>query len=393
MSDEIKKMLDEKFAEQQAAYKKHDEVIATIQSQQKEIGANAVEAVKAEVKKIEGVEKSIQELKKEITELAQKGLPISKVEAEKTIGQKAFELAKGYKAGAMSLGEYPLQRKAIITTTALSSGNLVRAERDPELYRIDAPLTIMDIVRSVSTDAPAVEIVRRDALTRVAAMQATEGVTDAPQGTFTTTLVTIPMRTIFAEFTASVQALADAAQLQDIIDYELNYEGNLKLEQQVLLGDNTGQNMNGINTQASAYVAATPAETTNLDRLLRALTQVKTGSYLNPTAIVLNPVDWEKIIRGSKDTTGRYLLANPFEAAGSRVWGRPVIECYSLTAGNFLTGSFDAACKYYERQMIEISVNEQHGTNATKGLVTFVMMMRGAIAVTKPTGFVKGALL
>ena len=76
------------------------------------------------------------------------------------------------------------------------------------------------------------------------------------------------MRKIAAIVHASDEALADAGQLQALIDQELRYDLDLEEEAQIIAGDGLNQNLLGLTSVAASFVAPTglPNET-RIDRL------------------------------------------------------------------------------------------------------------------------------
>ena len=121
---------------------------------------------------------------------------------------------------------------------------------------------------------------------------------------------------------ASKQVLSDISQLRSIIDQRLLYGLAYVEEGQILNGDGTGQNLNGIIPQATAYVPPIAiADLTMLDVMRLAMLQAALAEY-PATGHVLNPIDWTTI-ELTKDTTGRYIIGNPQGTTAPTLWNLP----------------------------------------------------------------------
>ena len=187
----------------------------------------------------------------------------------------------------------------------------------------------------------------------------------------------------------SDEALADAGQLQAAVDSELRYGLDLEEEAQILAGDGTGQNLEGMLSVATAFSAAAglPNET-RIDRLRLGLLQVALANYA-ANGITLHPIDWAAI-ELLKDTTGRYIFGNPNELRTPMLWGLDVVPTLSHSAGEWMAGNFAMASTLYDRQQNEILISSEHGTNFVEGMKTMRGTKRLALAHKRPAALVTG---
>src|SRR5699024_2916136 len=133
-----------------------------------------------------------------------------------------------------------------------------------------------------------------------------------PQSDMTFELVTTTAKVIAHYTKASRQILSDASQLASYIDGRLRYGLAYKEEDQLLNGDGTSQNLNGIIPQATAYAAnagVTVTSATSIDTLRLAALQAQLAEY-PASGFVLNPIDWAQI-ELTKDSEGRYIIGQP----------------------------------------------------------------------------------
>jgi len=101
------------------------------------------------------------------------------------------------------------------------------------------------------------------------------------------------------------------------------------LDTAVLTGDNTGNNLNGIVAQASAFVvpaqlAAYYAEANIWDVVMAMATAIRLANYNGKITAVLNTV-WMAQMAGIKDGEGRYVIA-PFVAPNGKTIGDVEVE-------------------------------------------------------------------
>lgn len=208
------------------------------------------------------------------------------------------------------------------------------------------------------------------------------------------------IRTIAHYVKASRQALDDVTWLRSALDSEMRYGVLLKEESQILNGDGTGVNLDGIIPQATAYSTALDvANDTKLDKIRHALYQARSIGLATfaPDGIVLNPKDMHDIelIKTNEGTTanqGMYVIGNPRD--GNRItmlWGRPVVESDSITIGRFLVGAFGTGARLFDRMQLMVAIAYENEDDFIKNLATILAEERVGLAVTRPDAFVEGA--
>lgn len=320
------------------------------------------------------------------------------VEQEKSIAQQLMETEsfKLFATDPRSGKSAKLSLKSTITSlttdAAGSAGALIVEHRVPGI--VTPPqrlLTVRDLLMPGTTDSNAVSYVREKGFTNNAGPQASEGAKKA-QSTLQFEEMTTSVKTVAHYVKASRQVLDDASMLQSYINGRLTYGLKLKEEQQLLNGDGTGGGIQGIMNVAQAF--ADPASMKNytiIDQLRLALLQVVIAEYPS-NGFVLNPIDWAKI-ELEKDTTGRHIIGNPQNLAQPTLWGVPVVQTKAITAGDFLTGSFDLGAQIFDRQQSGIAVSTENEDDFVKNLVTILCEERLALAIYRPEAFVKGKLL
>lgn len=247
-------------------------------------------------------------------------------------------------------------------------------------------LTIRDLLMPGRMDGNSLEYVKETGFTNGAGMVAEGG--DKPESDIKFDLVSTSAKVIAHWFKASKQTLSDISMLQSMIDQRLIYGLRYKEEQQILNGDGTGQNLNGIVTQATAYAAPLSiADRNKFDVLRLAMLQAALAEY-PATGHVLHPSDWAEM-EMAKDGEGRYLIGNPQGTAAPTLWALPVVTTQAMPVGDFLTGAFSMGAQLFDRWDARVETGYVND-DFTKNLVTILGEERVALAVYRPEAFVTG---
>lgn len=247
--------------------------------------------------------------------------------------------------------------------------------------------TIRDLLAPGTTSSNSVEYVRETGFTNNA-RPVTEGTTK-PKSDLAFNLYTTPVRTIAHIFKASRQILDDAPALASYINARGTYGLKYVEEQQLLNGNGTGQNLNGILPQATAFDPAFNAsDETAIDRLRLAILQVILAEY-PASGFVLNPIDWARI-ELTKDKEGRYIVGNAQSPIGPSLWGLPVVQTQAMAAGEFLTGAFNLGAQIFDRMGVEVLLSTENVDDFEKNMATIRIEERLALAVYRPAAFVTG---
>ncbi|EBY9279810.1 TPA: phage major capsid protein [Salmonella enterica subsp. enterica serovar Denver] len=338
------------------------------------------------------------ELKERLTELEQKSARRQEEPPQeiKTLGQMVIEsdAFKDMDSSARKGIRVQMSRKELMNVTATTgagtsaTNSLVVADRVPGIITPpERTLTIRDLLIPGETDSNAMEFVQETGFTNNAA-PVPEG-SRKPQSEITFDLKTAHVRTLAHTFKASRQILDDARGLASYIDGRARYGLRFKEEQQLLSGDGTGANVLGILPQASAFnPQVTVFSATPIDRLRLAILQAVLAEY-PASGFVLNPIDWAAI-ELTKDSEGRYIIAQPVNGGVARLWGLPVVETQAMAQNHFLTGAFSMAAQIFDRMEIEVLLSTENEDDFVKNMVTIRAEERLALAVYRPEAFVTG---
>lgn len=281
---------------------------------------------------------------------------------------------------------------AIVST--ITGGKLYAPERDNTIHgQGQCRLTVRDLLSKGRISTGAYEFVRETAFTNNAAGVKENPSNDKPQSKSEFALVNEPVATIAHWMRASKQILADAPALQSFIDGKLRYGLAVKEEAQLLKGAGAAyQQLNGIYTQATAFVPASGAAPSGwqlIDTLRMALLQSELACY-QADGIVMSPQDWAGI-ELLKDGEYRYLVGNPFGSITPVLWGRSVVSSKALDPGEWVVGAFGEQAQLLDREDATVTISLEDRDNFVRNMVTILAEQREVLAVYQPAAFIKNA--
>lgn len=319
-------------------------------------------------------------------------------EARKSVGQLVTDMdeVKSFiKSGGR--GRVSVAVKAIISALTTdadgSAGDLIVPQRIAGVLGMpQRRMTIRDLLTPGRTGSNSIQYVKETGFTNNAATVTETAGTAKPQSEIKFDIVTSAVSTIAHWVLATKQILDDVPMLQSYIDGRLRYGLMYAEEAQLLNGGGTGTDLNGIYTQATAYVAPiVPTEAGNLtkiDVIRLAILQAFLAEYPS-NGIVMHPSDWADI-ELTKTSDNAYLFANPQNGGEPRLWRLPVVETQAMTVDKFLTGAFQLGAQIFDREDATVEISTEDSDNFRKNLVTIRAEQRLALAVYRPESFIKG---
>ena len=357
----------------------------------------------ASSKNVEAETKSAMEkLSAKAGELTEKCLELErKMSAGSENGQQAAEsvgsmLVKSDAFQSMAQGRSKFARIELKTAIVNATGQnqpLVADMRVPGIIaNPNRVLTIRDVLPTGRTSSNLVQYTRENVFTNSANAQysspARENVTK-PESGITFTLANAPVVTLAHFIPVSRQVLDDAPQLESYVNSRLTYGLKLEEEDQLLNGSGTSGNISGILTSGNftAYNRAATGDT-RLDTIRKAITQAALSEYTADT-VVINPADWERM-ELTKASDGQYIMANPMDMAGPRIWGKRVVATNSIASGTFLVGAMSMGAQIWDRMDAAVQISYEDGDNFKKNMATLLAEERLALTVYRPSAFIKG---
>jgi len=310
---------------------------------------------------------------------------------EKSIGEQFIESeewkAFAKKGGSVKHTSDPVRIKAI-TSVGGSAGAGIWSDRLPGVIEEPLrPLSIRDLLDVGRTTSNLIEYIREDLFTSNADV-VSEG-TQKPESDIKYTRADSPIKTLAHWIRATRQVLADFPMLQSLINGRLRWGLKIKEENEILLGDGTGEHLLGLIPQATDYnTALNRAGDTMIDVIRHALLQVELAFY-PPSGSVMSPTDWHNL-ELTKDNENRYMMASPSSRTPPMLWGYPVVSSHAMTQGGFLVGAFRLASTLWDREEFSILASTEDRDNFVTNMVTILGEERLGLTVYRPRAFVYG---
>lgn len=351
---------------------------------------DTVDKMASELNALKEAEKTLKAALGELEQhVAQMPLANAKQVVE-SVGQQVIsaEALKTFAASVAASQRISIPVKAALLTANVP-GNIVAPDRLPGIDTAPKQrLFIRDLIAPGTTASNTIYWVQQTGFTNNAAAVAEN--TTKPYSNIEFAEKITPVRTIAHLFKASKQILDDFSQLQSQVDAEMRFGLKYVEEQEILFGDGTGAHLEGIIPQASAFAAAFQVENQNgIDDLRLAMLQAQLARF-PASGHVLHFIDWAKI-ELTKDTLGRYILANPAALTGPTLWGLPVVATEATAfQGKFLTGAFSAGAQIFDREETNVVISTENADDFEKNMITIRCEERLALAVKRPEAFVYG---
>jgi len=214
---------------------------------------------------------------------------------------------------------------------------------------------------------------------------------DKPETTFKVDAKTGQVKTIATWTKVSEQLFADKSQLINILDNNLTHAVDVTVQNQLISGDGTGENLSGISKAGNFTDYATGSGTaTNTVDLLRNVAFKMRGANIDNLTIVLNWSDWSALL-GLKSTTNEYLINGILDPVKQTIYGIPVVLSSAMTAGKFAMGNFKMGGIVFDKTAMSLEI-DRTGDDFTKNLITIRAERRLGFAVVQPKAICYGAL-
>ena len=186
----------------------------------------------------------------------------------------------------------------------------------------------------------------------------------------------------------SRQMLDDIPAMTSFLQSRLLEKYLIAEDAQLLSGNGTAPNLQGITGVATA---ATGAATVDVEQLVQAIAQLESTNY-SATGIMVNPLDWAAIMN-TKNTNAAYSLpaSTVVTTDGSvSIAGIPLYKSTAIAVDKFLVGDWSMGAQIMQNQGISVQFSEMDGDNFTKNLITVRVEARIAFPIYYAGAFVYG---
>lgn len=255
---------------------------------------------------------------------------------------------------------------------------------DKNVYGARRPLLVADLFSTERIASGALTFFVESATVEGGPAYTTEGGTKPMMSFGDPTPVTVALQKIASHMKESDEMIEDAQWLADAINGRGLYQHELAVENYLVTAL---AGTSGIGTGSKL----TP------DGLFNAMMTVQTNSGFAADAIVLNPTDYANI-RLRKDSNGQYYgggfmyngYGNGDVVAQPSIWGVPTIITPAVAAGTAFVGAFKAGASIVRKNNgVVVDIANQNEDDFIKNLITILIEERLALAVRRPSAFVK----
>jgi HK97 family phage major capsid protein len=255
------------------------------------------------------------------------------------------------------------------------------------------PLVVTDLLPHIQTGSDTIEYISETVWTNNAAPVAEATATTGASGTKPESVLnfatnTALVRTIAHWVPATNRMLADAPQIRGYINTRLLGGLDQKLEDQIINGDGTGENLLGI--LSTPGIQTTAAGASVLDAIWTARTLIRTNALAMPNAVLVNPSNFSAIRLARENTAsatlGNYLMGPPSTVGEVTVWGLRVVESLYVPAGTIVVGDFDSASTLYDREQGHVRVG-YIDQQFVRNMQTILAELRAAFVTYRPAAY------
>ena len=158
-----------------------------------------------------------------------------------------------------------------------------------------------------------------------------------------------------------------------------------RLSEQVLNGNGTAPNFNGLTNVNGINTEAKTNAKDLLDVFLNARTAIQKNAFAEPDAVLVSP-DVLNMIMKEQDSQGRYLLNGPGSGDNPSLWGVRLVVNNSLAANTAFMGDFASGCALIVAGDLQVEVGYT-GTQFAQNVQTIRATMYANVATFRPKAF------
>lgn len=282
-------------------------------------------------------------------------------------------------------------RARTITSATPGGGGLVWSDRLSLVVGIgQRKVRLLDAITVGETDSDTIEWAIQTVHSDAAAETAYG--TDAPEADYQwdKTQTTVKRVPHFAATTRGV--IADAGQLRTLLGSNLVNGTLRRIERQVAYGDGTGENLLGFLDSSVGVGGASMSSDSRWDSIHKAITRIRIqngdSGELEPGHVMLNPVDYEKVVLEKEESgSNNYSNQRGMTEPGS-IWGLTPIVTTLAPSGTVIVGDFSQVALWF-REGLSLTFSTEHADFFRKGLVAAMVESRVATACLQPLAFSK----
>lgn len=245
------------------------------------------------------------------------------------------------------------------------------------------PVEVTDLFPVDETSQAAVKYMEETTFTNNAAEVAEGGAYGEAALALTERTVSVQKIAVFLPVTD--EQLEDEPMARSYINRRLPFMIRQRLDSQLLVGNGTSPNLEGVLNVTGVQTQAKGADSVP-DAVYKAITKVRHTGYANPMAAVFHPNDWQGV-RLLQTADGVYIWGSPADAGPERIWGLRVAVSSAITENTGLVGDFENFASLVVRRGLDVQVSNSHSDYFVKGKQAIRADIRVANPVFRPAAF------
>jgi HK97 family phage major capsid protein len=206
-----------------------------------------------------------------------------------------------------------------------------------------------------------------------------------PESALGFTEVTEPVQKIATWIPVTSEVMDDATELIAYLNIRLPQMVRLREDLQLVSGDGTAPNISGILDRAGLQTQAKGVDAAP-DAIYKAITLIRTGTFLEPDSIVIHPSDWQDI-RLLRTQDGIYIFGSPQDSDTERIFGLRAVVSAVIAVNSALVGAFAEASRVVRRQNLQVTFSTEHASFFTENKVAVLCEERLALVVWRAGAF------
>jgi HK97 family phage major capsid protein len=192
----------------------------------------------------------------------------------------------------------------------------------------------------------------------------------------------------------SDEAFQDVPYLVSVIEGQLRLRLVLAEENQLLNGPGTGTTITGLLNRSGILTETSLSAADDLDAIFRGMTDVEIATQLTADAVVINPLDYQRL-RLSRDANEQYYGGGPFTGAygnngfalGPGLWGQRTVVTSAIAQGTALVGAFEIGGQVLRKGGVSVEMTNSNENDFIHNRVTLRAEERLLLAVYQPAAF------
>jgi HK97 family phage major capsid protein len=276
--------------------------------------------------------------------------------------------------------------------TNTTGGALVQPQYLPTVALPFRPLKLRDVVTVIEATSPIINYPKITGYT-MSAVEVAEATSTSngikPESALALSLGTAIASTVAHYMPITRQALSDAPQLRGLIDAFLLNGLQQRLEDEMIGGDGSGADLQGIHGTSGLSTQA--FVTDNLTTLRKSITKAQTSPiFVEPSAYLMSPVDAEGLDLAT-DNESRFYFGGPSSSNNSRLWNKPVIVSQAVPSGRVYTGDFSTVV-LADLMQAQMYLFDQHSDWGLRNILALLAELRVLFFLLRPAAIIEISL-